>query len=94
MPRPVTHHRESLGKVKVIELSLISEKLNRDAERISERTKPLGREVLVSLKVGEEILKVLVSKPFNYRMGDKVGLRLNTHKIHLFDRKTERSLLV
>lgn len=55
---------------------------------------PLGREVLVSLKVGEEILKVLVSKPFNYRMGDKVGLKLNTHKIHLFDRKTERSLLV
>jgi len=55
---------------------------------------PLGREVLVSLKVGEQIFKVLASKSFDYRMGDKVGLKLDTDKLHLFDRKTEKSLLV
>ena len=55
---------------------------------------PLGREVLVSLKVGEQILKVLASKSFDYEMGDKVGLKLNTHKIHLFDRKTKKPVLI
>ncbi len=55
---------------------------------------PLGREDLVDLHLEGQELRVLVSAPFTGKIGEVVGLTLNKDKIHLFDRETERSLLI
>jgi len=55
---------------------------------------PLGREILVSAKLGDSMIKVLTSPPFKANMGDKVRLSFNLDKIMLFDKKTEKSLLL
>jgi len=55
---------------------------------------PLGREILVSAKLGDSMIKVLTSPPFKADMGDKVRLSFNLDKIMLFDKKTEKSLLL
>ncbi len=55
---------------------------------------PLGREILVSAKLGDSMIKVLTSPPFKADMGDKVRLSFKLDKIMLFDKKTEKSLLL
>jgi len=53
----------------------------------------MGMQVLVTVKLGNLQIKVLTAPPFAKEMGDKVKLHFNVNKIHLFDKKTERSLL-
>ncbi|MEA3485157.1 MAG: ABC transporter ATP-binding protein [Candidatus Aerophobetes bacterium] len=55
---------------------------------------PLGREILVTVKVGDLFLKVLTSPPFTTEIGNKAWLNFNLDKIMLFDKKTEKSLLL
>ncbi|MFQ6066904.1 MAG: ABC transporter ATP-binding protein, partial [bacterium] len=54
---------------------------------------PLGRDILVSAKLGDSMIKVLTSPPFKADMGDRVRLSFNLDKILLFDKRTEKSLL-
>lgn len=55
---------------------------------------PLGREILVSAQLGDSMIKVLTSPPFKADMGEKVRLSFKLDKIMLFDKKTEKSLLL
>jgi len=55
---------------------------------------PMGRQVLVTFKLGSLQIKVLTTPPFKKKMGERVKLQFNLEKIHLFDKKTERSLLL
>jgi ABC-type sugar transport system ATPase subunit len=55
---------------------------------------PLGRDILVSAKLGDSMIKVLTSPPFKANMGDRVRLSFNLDKIMLFDKKTKKSLLL
>ncbi len=54
---------------------------------------PLGRDILVSAKLGDLMIKVLTSPPFKAAMGDRVRLSFKLDKIMLFDERTEKSLL-
>jgi len=54
----------------------------------------LGRDILVSVKLGDFIVKAITSPPFDANMGDKVWLNFNLDRIMLFDKKTKESLLV
>ena len=54
---------------------------------------PLGREEQVILKADQQELVALVPAPFRGRIGDTVSVRLNRDRLHLFDPKSERSLL-
>jgi len=54
---------------------------------------PLGREDLVTFTFDGEEIRALVPAPFRGKVGDIVGLELKKEKIHLFDPKTEKSLL-
>jgi len=71
---------------------LIDEKEGIDTEIYV--VEPLGREILVSAKLGDSMIKVLTSPPFKANMGDRVRLSFNLDKIMLFDKKTEKSLLL
>ena len=55
---------------------------------------PMGMQVLVTVKLGNLQIRVLTTPPFTKKMGEKVKLQLNANKIHLFDKNTERSLLL
>ena len=55
---------------------------------------PMGMQVLVTVKLGNLQIKVLTTPPFTKKMGGKVKLRFNVNKIHLFDKNTEKSLLL
>lgn len=55
---------------------------------------PLGRDMLVSAKLGDLMIKVLTPPPFKANMGDRVRLSFKLDKIMLFDKKTEKSLLL
>lgn len=55
---------------------------------------PMGMQVLVTAKLGNLQIKVLTVPPFIKKMGENVKLHFNTNKIHLFDKNTERSLLL
>lgn len=54
---------------------------------------PLGREDLVTFHLDGEEVRVLIPAPFEGKIGDAMGLSYDKNKIHLFDPKTEESLL-
>ena len=54
----------------------------------------MGNQMLITLKLGSLILKVLTSPPFQHKMGETVKLQFNINKIHVFDQHTEKSLLL
>jgi len=55
---------------------------------------PLGRDILVSVKLEKSMIKVLASPSFKANIGERVRLNFNLDKIMLFDKKTEKSLLL
>jgi len=48
---------------------------------------PLGAEVVITIKIGAQFLKVLTFEELSLSPGDKVGLNLNREKIHFFDER-------
>jgi len=53
---------------------------------------PLGREVLVTLRVGDVPLRALTDRIWT-DIGGKVRINFNMQRIHIFDRKTTRILV-
>jgi len=54
---------------------------------------PMGRDMLVDLRVGTTPVRVLAPATFHAPIGATVTMALNRDKIHLFDPQTERALL-
>lgn len=55
---------------------------------------PLGRDVLVTIRIGKVSFKVLTPSGFKATIGEQVHLTFSTEKIYLFDKATRRSLLL
>jgi len=54
---------------------------------------PLGSEIITSLKVGENLIKAKTPPDSEFQIGEKVWVTFNKDKMHLFDRKTGRSIV-
>jgi len=54
----------------------------------------MGMQVLVTVKLGNLQIRILTTPPFTKKMGEKIKLHFNANKIHLFDKNTEKSLLL
>lgn len=54
---------------------------------------PLGHETIVTCKLGENEIKVLIRGFFNVKYGEQLWLKMNLHKCHIIDPKTEEVLL-
>ena len=54
---------------------------------------PLGRDDLLTIRIGDVNIHVLSDPGRGFRIGDPVHLVLNTHKVQFFDPGTEKSLL-
>ncbi len=54
---------------------------------------PLGRDDLITVRIGEVNVHVLADPTLNLKMGQTIRLKFNTHKVQFFDPQTEQSLL-
>jgi len=54
---------------------------------------PLGRDVIVNLRMNDTILKMMTSSLFKGAVGEKIWVRISLDKIHIFDKKTESAIL-
>ncbi|MBA7570577.1 hypothetical protein ES708_12330 [subsurface metagenome] len=54
----------------------------------------MGMQVLVTVKLGNLQIRILTAPPFTKKMGENIKLHFNADKIHLFDKNTEKSLLL
>lgn len=53
---------------------------------------PLGSEIILDLKVGENLIKAKVPPDFKANIGDNIWLSFDINRIHFFDKKTEKNL--
>jgi len=56
-------------------------------------TEPMGSEVIVDLKVGDEIIKAKTSPDIKINLGDEVFVGFNKNKMHIFDKATEKAII-
>jgi ABC-type sugar transport system ATPase subunit len=53
---------------------------------------PMGREQVVDIRFGESGLRVLAPAAFNGQIGDRVGIRMRTDRLHVFEPQTGERL--
>lgn len=53
----------------------------------------MGSEIVIDLKVDGEIIKVKTLKELKLNIGDKVWMRFDENKMHIFDIKTEKTII-
>lgn len=53
---------------------------------------PLGETSILDLKIGEYLVKAVVSPDFKVKIGDKLRIIFPQEKVHIFDKKTEKTL--
>ncbi len=56
-------------------------------------TEPIGDELILDLKVGEYLVKVVVSPDFEAKAGDELWITFPADKIHIFDKKAGKTLV-
>jgi len=54
---------------------------------------PLGRDLIVNVKIGEHIIKAIANPGLTLTPGQKVWLVIDYDKIHIFDKKTEIAVI-
>ncbi len=54
---------------------------------------PLGRDLIVNVKVNDYMIKALTKPGVNLNPGDKVWLKVDLDKIHIFDKKTGKAVI-
>jgi len=53
---------------------------------------PLGDRLILDLKVGDYLVKALVSPSFKSEIGDQLRIEFPADKVYLFDKKTGKVL--
>jgi multiple sugar transport system ATP-binding protein len=53
----------------------------------------LGSEIILNLKVGENLIKAKTSPDFRVNIDDRVWLSFDMNRIHVFDKKTEKAII-
>jgi multiple sugar transport system ATP-binding protein len=54
---------------------------------------PMGNEVFVYLSTAGQLFTARLNADTDLRRGQKVNMVIDTYKMHLFDRETERAIL-
>jgi multiple sugar transport system ATP-binding protein len=54
---------------------------------------PLGADIIVDLKIGQNILKAETPEGFLADVGKKVWVSFRRNKLHIFDKKTEKAIV-
>ena len=54
---------------------------------------PLGRDIIVNVKVGGRLYKIIASPDIVLKPGQDIWLKLYMDKIHIFDKKSEKAII-
>ena len=54
---------------------------------------PVGKEIIVDLKIGEHILRVVASPIFDAKIGDTAYILVDTKKLHIFEKKSQTAIM-
>jgi multiple sugar transport system ATP-binding protein len=54
---------------------------------------PLGSEIVLDLKVGDNLIKAKTPPDFRANTGDSVWLSFDINRVHVFDKKTEKAII-
>lgn len=54
---------------------------------------PLGKEIVVDVKVASDMVKVIASPSFRSNIGDAVWITFDKKSLHLFEKETERLII-
>ena len=54
---------------------------------------PLGAEIILTLKIGEFLIKARVPPDFKARIGETMRMMVNKNKIHIFDKVTNQAIV-
>jgi len=84
---------EMIFSVRPEDIVIMREKEEGALEARALIAEPLGHQTIVTCKLGENELKVLVNGFFNVKYGENVWLKINIHKSHIINPKTEEVLL-
>lgn len=71
------------------DITILKEKQEDSLEAKALIAEPLGHETVVTCKLGENELKVLVKGFINIKYGERVWIKINMTKAHIIDPKTE-----
>jgi multiple sugar transport system ATP-binding protein len=56
-------------------------------------TEPMGSEVIVDLKIGDDMIKVKTPPDVDINIGEKVWIGFNEDAIHIFNKETEKAIV-
>ena len=56
-------------------------------------TEPLGRDLLVHIKINDDILRAFAPPHTTFEIGQEVQFDFNMKNIHIFDRRTEKAII-
>lgn len=79
-PQDVLVYKNAKGKKRLVKARL-------------EVIEPLGDKQILDLKVGDYLVKALVSPDFKAEMGDELWIDFPAEKIYIFDKKTGKALI-
>lgn len=75
--------------------TLVSKKTDKGknyVKAVVEVVEPIGDQIILDLKVGDYLVKAVVSPDFKAEAGDEFWITFQTDKIHIFDKKTGKTL--
>jgi ABC-type sugar transport system ATPase subunit len=55
---------------------------------------PMGDEMIYTIQVGDSLIRATTEPTFQLSPGEPVGLTFDADRIHLFDAKTEKALVI
>jgi ABC-type sugar transport system ATPase subunit len=81
---------ELLFGIRPSDIEIVKEKgIKKGIEASVYTLEPIGADIIVNLKVGEDIIKTKISSTFKLEVDQKVFLEIDEEAIHLFNEKTE-----
>jgi multiple sugar transport system ATP-binding protein len=100
----VTVHRSKIGEdllrqgctlgVRPQDIRVMDEPTTRDAiEAIVYVAEPLGSRDILTLQIGDDLLKAVVGAGLEASTGDKKYIEFDNDKVHIFEKNTERAIL-
>ncbi len=53
----------------------------------------IGDQIIVDLAVGKETVRAMAPRTAKYDYGEKLWLKFDINRIHIFDKKTEEAII-
>jgi multiple sugar transport system ATP-binding protein len=79
-PQDIIVYREAKGKKGLIKAMV-------------DVIEPLGDTIILDLKIGDYLVKAVVSPDFKVEVGDELWIEIPPNKVHIFDKKTGTTLI-